>query len=239
MDRVAETSAKSGAVSRVVWSILAAIVLLLNLALGLADADEPIPADLRLSFVLGQVLLFPLIIVCLFLVSKRYRNIKSCAKIFFFTSLFLLPSTLMSVIQKLNSKQDGSLYLAEVASEVNRTLPRMIDEETKLISVEGRDGVFTFNYTLVNHGIEDLDPEAFGMDLQAEMVERACSAPGIRNNLLAKGVTVRYRYTDRSDQLLGEIDVEGSQCVEETEPTRVDGGDTDLLGGEPSPPANG
>jgi len=102
--------------------------------------------------------------------------------------------------------------LADLAVEVNKTLPRMADESTELTSVEARENTFVYNHTMPEYAVEDLDLEAFGEAMRVQVVAHVCSTPQIRELFLDKGIQVKYAYVDRNGTEIAVIDVDRSHC---------------------------
>ena len=73
--------------------------------------------------------------------------------------------------------------LAEVTTEMNKTLPTMVDEETRLDRVGVYGKTFYGRYTLVNFAIEELDrTQIQGMHdhLKTLHVNSYCTNPGTK-----------------------------------------------------------
>jgi hypothetical protein len=205
-------ASSGGGIGSAIWIILAITILVVNFVLALAGAGHSLQGEMVLGYVVGQVLLAPLIVVGLFLLGKRFRTARRAAMIFFFTSLLILPSLLGPAVRA-GGSASSEVDFGQVADEANRSLPQMVDEETELTSVESLDRVFVYNHTMVNFVREDLDVQAFAEAIGAELPRRACSTPEVRDNLLARGQVVRYRYVDKNGERLAEVDVDISQCT--------------------------
>ncbi len=73
--------------------------------------------------------------------------------------------------------------LVEVTTEMNKTLPTMVDEETRLDRLGVYEKTFYGRYTLVSFAIEELDRNQIqGMqdDLKALHVNSYCTNPGTK-----------------------------------------------------------
>jgi hypothetical protein len=77
----------------------------------------------------------------------------------------------------------------------------------------GADGVFVYNYRLVNLSAAQVNVEAFLSALRPSVTNAACSTPETREKFLDKGVALRYTYSDSNRQYLTQIDVSVGDCA--------------------------
>ncbi len=101
--------------------------------------------------------------------------------------------------------------LTKAANEVNKKCPMTIDADTRLENVKVVKDTFSYNYTLVNYTVEEIDPIKFKSILMPNLKIDAC-----RNNQLRlfmkNGVTVRYRYMSKEGNLVTDINVCNDDC---------------------------
>ena len=102
--------------------------------------------------------------------------------------------------------------LARVADEVNKTLPRMLDQETEMSTTMALPGVFVYKYRLVNYSVEQLEPAKLVAKLRPAVINTACTSPPTRDGFLKRGVAVRYTYEDRDRKYIAKIDVSAADC---------------------------
>jgi hypothetical protein len=103
-------------------------------------------------------------------------------------------------------------FLAQVASEANKTAPTMVDKDTELTTMTALDGIFVYNYRLVNYAKANLDVPKLLANLQPEVVKSACTNPATRDTFLKKGVGLRYSYVDKDRAFLTAFDVVEADC---------------------------
>jgi len=103
-------------------------------------------------------------------------------------------------------------FLDKIAAEINRSIPVMIDQETELMPAVGALGMLIYNYRLVNVSTAQVDHNKFAAGAKERLKEGACSRPETRDNLLMKGVTLRYSYFDKEKQHIATIDVMPADC---------------------------
>jgi hypothetical protein len=106
----------------------------------------------------------------------------------------------------------SATFLGKVAAELNKQLPRAIDGETALTSVTGLDGVFVYNYRLVNRSTGEVDPANLVSTLKPQVTRAACAAPETRDKFLKQGITLRYSYADKAGQPVASFDVVPADC---------------------------
>lgn len=103
-------------------------------------------------------------------------------------------------------------YLKKIAAEINRSVPMMIDKETELLPAEGTPGVLIYNYRLVSYSKSQIDPAKIGAGAKQRVTQAACNQPETRDDLLKKGVTLRYAYYDKDKQPIATVDVTPTDC---------------------------
>jgi hypothetical protein len=103
-------------------------------------------------------------------------------------------------------------YLREIAGDINRSVPVMIDAETELLPTEAAAAMLIYNYRLVKYTAARLDREKFAAAAKQRLTQGACSRPETRDGFLKEGVTLRYSYFDKDKQHVATIDVTPSDC---------------------------
>ena len=63
--------------------------------------------------------------------------------------------------------------LSEIAAELNRSVPVMIDKETELTLVEGHEGMLIYKYRLVPYSVGQLDHEKFAAGAKQRVTQGA------------------------------------------------------------------
>jgi hypothetical protein len=101
--------------------------------------------------------------------------------------------------------------LATIAAQINKALPKMVDRETKLRSVDALEGELKYNYDKINAASSSFDSNKFVDKMKPKAVELACNSPDMQP-YLANGVNARYSFHGNDHQLIGEILVTPVQC---------------------------
>ena len=95
--------------------------------------------------------------------------------------------------------------IREMANELNKSCPIMVDSETQLNNAMVlNDNTFEYNYTLVNMGRAELDIEALESYLQPIILNNIKTSPDLkifRDN----EITMAYNYKDKNGEQLFRI----------------------------------
>lgn len=103
-------------------------------------------------------------------------------------------------------------HLKQVAADINRSVPVMIDQETELLPSTAEHALLVYNYRLVRYARGQIDPQKFAVGAKQKVTEGACNQPEMRDNFLKPGVTLRYAYFDKDKQHIATIDVTPADC---------------------------
>ena len=106
----------------------------------------------------------------------------------------------------------SAAFLGKVAAEANKGLPKMIDPETEMTSTAGLDGVFVYNYRLVNMVGTEVDGQQLVATLKPQVAKAACSAAATRDKFLRQNIALRYSYADKSGVTVASFDVNPGDC---------------------------
>ena len=99
------------------------------------------------------------------------------------------------IVRTLN-QQDFDTVLMEISNEINKNLPMMIDENTRVDSTLGGPGnKITHFYTLVNHSAQDIDIETLKPTLKKQLINNYKSSSGMKD-LRENDVELQYIYRD-------------------------------------------
>jgi hypothetical protein len=103
-------------------------------------------------------------------------------------------------------------HLNEVAADINRSVPVMIDAETELLPANAAHAMLIYNYRLVKYSAAQLNPRKFAAGAKQKVTQGACSRPETRDGFLKEGVTLRYSYFDKDKQHIATVDVTPADC---------------------------
>lgn len=98
-----------------------------------------------------------------------------------------------------------------IAAQINKALPKKVDRETELRSVEGRDGELRYNYVKINASSDQFDNNQFVEETSPKALEVACNSPDL-HVFLEHGVSARYSFHGKDLKPIGEIVVTPGQC---------------------------
>ena len=121
-----------------------------------------------------------------------------------------------SLLQGIQAEEASTTYtdteLADMASQINAGLPRMINDDTRLDRTVGAENILQYQYTLVNLPAANISEQILKDKLEKDIVNNVCTSKEIIKYFIHKGVTVSYAYYGSDGRLIGVISVGPSQC---------------------------
>lgn len=128
---------------------------------------------------------------------------------------FLLVKTVMTSGFSFFGSSVPLEELTSTASRINKMLPMMVDRHTELMTTIGMPNTFVYQYRIHNVSVDDLTPAKI-TELEQfqrkQILNLACTTPETRNNLLDRGVTLRYQYADANDRAFARVDIKTADC---------------------------
>ncbi|WP_424962200.1 hypothetical protein [Ekhidna sp.] len=104
-------------------------------------------------------------------------------------------------------QQSFDKVMMQMASELNKTCPIMVDSETRLEnSVTLPDNKFQYNYSLVNYTIEELDLEQLRSNIEPGIITNIRTNPDLKF-FRENQITMIYSYKDKNEVHLFKIEV--------------------------------
>ncbi len=101
--------------------------------------------------------------------------------------------------------------MVEVASEINKTCPLMIDQNTRLDNtIAMPDNVFVYNYTLVNLEKKDIDINEMKDFIEPNVINNMKTNPDMKLYRENK-TTMTYNYKDKKGEFILKINVTPEQ----------------------------
>ncbi|HYG35475.1 MAG TPA: hypothetical protein VEC99_11855 [Clostridia bacterium] len=96
--------------------------------------------------------------------------------------------------------RSSQLSLAEIAKLANATLPKQIDNNTRLDrEIAGPGNRMTYQYTLLNLAVADIDTAALTARLKPELIKAYRTMPELAR-YRARQVELQYEYRDKDGQ---------------------------------------
>lgn len=117
-----------------------------------------------------------------------------------------------NLIIGLKQGSDTDFALSEEIKMINKSLPSLIDNDTRLDHVSIQDRDIYYNYTLVNWLAADLDISRF-ISVMTPKVKTAQCANDETRPLLNEGRKLVYMYRDKASKPVAKIVVEKSDCL--------------------------
>jgi len=112
-----------------------------------------------------------------------------------------------------SSKQDAELeaILLKTSTQLNRQLPMMVDEETRLDLTIATGMTLTYKFTMINHMADEYDKYEFYNQMKNFLVKNQCSQENTKIMLRA-GVSYNYLYFGKNGNILTTIKVTRADC---------------------------
>lgn len=109
------------------------------------------------------------------------------------------------------SQQEISTLLTQAAANVNKQVPMVLDEDTRLDSANTVANMFIYNNTMVNYTVNELDVTTFTKNLQQIVIEPLCDNPSLTIFKQMKVIMV-YRYLGKDGEFITEISRNMGEC---------------------------
>ncbi|MDB5763196.1 MAG: hypothetical protein JWQ21_2191 [Herminiimonas sp.] len=102
--------------------------------------------------------------------------------------------------------------LVKVSTQMNRKMPMIIDQDTRLDRVSAEPGHhFTYHYTLLSMRSKDVNTADFQKMIRPQLKRKLCESIEMQN-FLKSGVTVSYLYKDSDGHAIGGVEFAPSEC---------------------------
>jgi hypothetical protein len=98
------------------------------------------------------------------------------------------------------------------AGKLNKTMPRMIDKETRLDKVVGKNSRLIYNHTLINTASASVTQQRLSEALEAVLERQVCTTKAIVDGFIKRGVTLEYTYFGNDGGLIGNVTITPEQC---------------------------
>jgi len=107
-----------------------------------------------------------------------------------------------------NNKQ---VNVSEIQKDLNKDLPRMLDDETRLDSIVALNNDILYRHTLVNLDASAVDVNVFVGNMKKYLSSALCGKQNTRD-MLDKNYSYRYEYCDRNGVYLCVVGVTKTNC---------------------------
>ncbi len=122
-------------------------------------------------------------------------------------AVVIIAAISFKVYNRTGRKPNVEKILVEQANKINKTLPKMIDENTRLDSTKfGPGKFFVYNYTLIGIDLKDFDIEGFKKAVTPKIQDFYNNNPsikGVKDNKIA----LKYNYYTPDKKLICEITI--------------------------------
>lgn len=125
---------------------------------------------------------------------------------------FIVSSGAIQLFITANKDIASKEALEEIAKNTNSDLPRMVDEQTELLKLDGLEGVLVYHFRLPKVQPGQITEEHFLERLRPVVTNNACANAELRESFLDNGVSLRYIYADSQDGEIAQFDVTADNC---------------------------
>jgi hypothetical protein len=136
-----------------------------------------------------------------------------------FIALAAVGTVSRTVVQNATNSQKASTktqstndVLREVALEINRTAPLLVDKNTRLDGAVALGETLRYKYTFVAFNANDFEKNALSKSDGERIKNNVCTSAGMLP-LVRLGVLIEYAYYDKNGVEIEVIPVQTSQCV--------------------------
>ena len=149
------------------------------------------------------------------LTSPKYKLDKKGWIIFSIASVVLLFIAIAIDLSKSDVTTQGSeatieQSLVSASSEINKTLPMMVDKVTQLTSTtaSGKELIYSYKLTDTNVKYSQLDLDKY---LKNDIINSVCTTSDTRN-MINLGAGLVYTYYDNLGKYIGKVSVHSYDC---------------------------
>lgn len=103
-------------------------------------------------------------------------------------------------------------FLSKVATEMNKQLPKTLDDETEWTSVGSQEGQLIYNYKLTKRTANEVNGPALMNGIKPQAVQGVCANSDLKNKFLKNKVTLVYNYVDSAGTAVGGFQIAPSDC---------------------------
>lgn len=109
-----------------------------------------------------------------------------------------------------NTPQSAQNKIDKLAKDMQAELPKMLDRDTKLTNVYTKELELVSEYELVNYESSEAENQKIINKIELYLKTQVC--PGIKKELLSRGISSRYIYKGKNGQIIGDWLVAPGDC---------------------------
>ena len=126
--------------------------------------------------------------------------------------VFLLSAGSIQLFMAENRDISSREALEQIAKNANKDLPKMVDDQTELLKLDGLGGVLVYHYRLPKVQPGQINEEELLDLLRPVVTNNACANAELRERFLDNGVALRYIYSDSQGVEIAQFDVTADNC---------------------------
>jgi len=130
--------------------------------------------------------------------------------VFFIIRLAIMGGT-HSTVSSLSTTSLSDSDLTKLAEDLNKDLPKNMDEMTLLTKTSFSDSIFTYSYKLLTRSDEKYTQSDLDRALKSIAIKKVCSISTTKG-ILTSGHDIVYEYYDNNNDYVGKITMKASDC---------------------------
>ena len=195
-----------GVLVGVFFSIAAVLIEYIYIQISKSFGQVPIYVLLTAEYIY-----FPFIYVAIWRSSNKYTGPSywaTLAKVATVLGVLMLVANAFKIYE---SDKVNEANLLETASLLNKSLPIMVDNVTKLHRVSPQQHSLTYHYQIVDMNPTEIDSASIYKRMRPQLVSQAFASPEMKP-FFQNGVTVVYSYAGSNNITLARIEVTPNDC---------------------------
>ena len=103
-------------------------------------------------------------------------------------------------------------FLGKVATEMNKQLPKTLDDETEWTSVGSQEGQLVYNYKLTKRQASEVNGPVLMNAIKPQALKGVCANTDLKDKFLKNKVILVYNYVDSAGTAVGGFQIVPSDC---------------------------
>jgi hypothetical protein len=103
-------------------------------------------------------------------------------------------------------------FLQEAIDTTNKSLPRMIDSETRFDTSYLSNGAINYKYSLVNYSSDLIDPREFKNMMRPSLLNNLCTSEDMQF-IRSNDISVIYHYYGKQGRIIAKIPIAMKSCL--------------------------
>jgi hypothetical protein len=123
-----------------------------------------------------------------------------------------VPEAKASSMQLAASDSSSSNSVLNETDELNKGLPKMVDEITRLDSITAEGHSLKYNYTLVTVKIDDIDVNKFNKSMRSSLLKKICGDADLKTVFKQGANSIIFSYRDIKGNGITDVVITAADC---------------------------